>query len=378
MQDPYTSSPRMSPIDRPAKRTASVSERISQRFKELRKNPPQTDDHSSEGKLLSPPSPVFSAGKSEAGEEEVFASINKDKGKGKEVSSPPQIESPAPLSPQALSTPLPILQQPGSLIPRPPAPIVLAGLALSPRMVSQLMTRAASEMPLRNVRFPILGEYPDCFTGEELVTWLKENVEGFGGSLDRAEDAAVDLTEREGALRRIGELGKKYLYELAAFVNVKSIGNRFENSRDAYFQFRPKVKCLANKRGAITEFLQAFEFHFTPDELPEQHNALTPVAENLMKRTSTFVSIVQKAVSAAGSAGSEPFYVRARREAEEADRVYRIAVRKLDRQRLGLEEKIEETLKTLQRYESERLRAVKTGACFVHVAYFTMNIRILV
>ncbi|HEV7737603.1 MAG TPA: hypothetical protein VGO47_09580 [Chlamydiales bacterium] len=91
---------------------------------------------------------------------------------------------------------------------------------------------------------------------------------------------------------------------------------------------------------------------------------MTPVAENLMKRTSNFVSIVQKAVSSANGVSSEPFYLRARREAEEADRLYRVAVRKLDRQRLAFEEKVEETLKVLQRWETERLRAVKTGTSY--------------
>lgn len=52
--------------------------------------------------------------------------------------------------------------------------------------------------------------------------------------------------------------------------------------------------------------------------------------------------------------------MKAKEAAEESDRAYRIAVRKLDRQRLGLEERIEETLKSLQRWETERLRAVKT------------------
>lgn len=80
-----------------------------------------------------------------------------------------------------------------------------------------------------------------------------------------------------------------------------------------------------------------------------------------MKRTNTFVSIVQKAVSATSPAASEPPHVRARLEAENADKLYRVAVRKLDRQRLGLEEKIEETLKALQRWEMDRLRAVNTG-----------------
>lgn len=83
-------------------------------------------------------------------------------------------------------------------------------------------------------------------------------------------------------------------------------------------------------------------------------------AANLLKRSTTFVSLVSKALNTT-STPSEPAYVRARNEAEEADRAYRIAVRKLDRQRLGLEERIEETLKVLQRWESERLAAVKTG-----------------
>lgn len=74
------------------------------------------------------------------------------------------------------------------------------------------------------------------------------------------------------------------------------------------------------------------------------------------------MNLVSKALAA--NVNGEPTYVRARQDAEEADRIYRIAVRKLDRQRLGLEEKIEETLKMLQHWESERLRAVKTGAFY--------------
>lgn len=108
--------------------------------------------------------------------------------------------------------------------PPPPPPILLAGLALPPSAVSDLLKRAASDLPLRPVKFPIIGEYKDCFTGEEFATWLVDNVQGFGGSLDRAEDAAKDLCEREGVLRRVGEFG-----------------NAFENNEEAFYQFRPKV-----------------------------------------------------------------------------------------------------------------------------------------
>lgn len=68
--------------------------------------------------------------------------------------------------------------------------------------------------------------------------------------------------------------------------------------------------------------------------------------------------MVQKVLN---GTNAESTYIKLRREAEAADKEYRVSVRKLDRQRLGLEERIEETLKTLQKWELDRLRAVKTG-----------------
>jgi hypothetical protein len=106
--------------------------------------------------------------------------------------------------------------------------------------------------------------------------------------------------------------------------------------------------------------LQAFELGKDADpkaSSPSKNTrALQP--ETIRKQTATFTNFVSKALSA-GQA--EPAHVRARRESEEADQAYRLSVRKLDRQRLRLEEGIEETLKTLQKWEVERLRAVKTG-----------------
>lgn len=122
--------------------------------------------------------------------------------------------------------------------PLPPEPILLAGLFLPPAAISGLLARAAAELPLRSVRFPLIGEYQDAFTGDEFVTWLKENVPGLGGSLDRAEDAARNLTEKEGLLRRLGEFG-----------------NQFESSDDAFYQFRPKV-CI------LTITVNPFSFKF--------------------------------------------------------------------------------------------------------------------
>jgi hypothetical protein len=85
---------------------------------------------------------------------------------------------------------------------------------------------------------------------------------GLGGSLDKAEEMARDLTEREGLLRRLGELG-----------------NSFEDSEEAFYQFRPK----------------AFQIEKLDPSIP---------ADNLLKRTGTLYSFVSKALNTNNS--SEP------------------------------------------------------------------------
>ena len=199
--------------------------------------------------------------------------------------------------------------------------MLLAGLSLPPAAVSDLLSHASTELKLQTIRFPIVGEY-QVFTGEDFVAWLNVNVQGFGGSFERAEEAARELTERDGLLRRIGDMG-----------------NAFEPVDDAFYQFRPK----------------AFELGKQDD--PHSPTKATPVAGNLIQRSNNFLNVVSKALAA--NAHSEPPLVRTRLDAEAADREYRIAVRKLDRQRLGLEERVEDTLKLLQRWEMERLYAVK-------------------
>lgn len=146
-----------------------------------------------------------------------------DKGKGRAIDdddNAPLLASPPPLSP-----PLPPTKLETNPVPPPPAPpIVVAGISFTPQELSDLLVKAKKELPLRPVRFPLLGEYQDAFTGEEFTTWLRENIDILSGNLDRAEDTAKELTEKHGLLRRLGELG-----------------NEYENSDEAFFQFRAKV-----------------------------------------------------------------------------------------------------------------------------------------
>ncbi|KIJ65674.1 hypothetical protein HYDPIDRAFT_175034 [Hydnomerulius pinastri MD-312] len=315
--DHYTTSPRLAPRDaRTPQRSATVSERIAQRLKDIQRKA-----------AASTASSADSDAASEVTEEQEKELPKVDKGKGKAVepSSPVLASSPPPMSPPLPPAKLDMASPVSSMAPLPPTPILLAGLSLPPSAVSSLLTRAAAEMPLRPVRFPLLGEYQDCFSGAEFVEWLNKNVPGFGGSLDLAEDGARDLTERDGLLRRVGEFG-----------------NQFEHADDAYYQFRPK----------------AFDLEGKAAEVPATPAKRNQIADNLLKRSGNLVNVMTKALNA--NSQNEPAYIRLRQEADEADKLYRVSVRKLDRQRLGLEERTEEMLKTLQRWEMERLGAVKT------------------
>lgn len=196
-----------------------MSERISQRLAELQgkktSTSPTTEKASEEGSPRIP---------------------SKDKGKAvdpAEKAEVPQPHSPLPMSPPPMSPmlPPPRISSPATanVVQPPPLPMLLAGVAMQPQAVSAILLQAQSHLPLRAVRFPIIGEYPDVFTGEEFATWLVENVPAFQGNLDMAEEAAKELCERDNVLRRVGEFG-----------------NRFENSQEAFYQFRSKVCILCS------------------------------------------------------------------------------------------------------------------------------------
>ena len=70
------------------------------------------------------------------------------------------------------------------------------------------------------MRFPLLGEYQQCFSGKEFAS-------EFNGNLDHAEIAERVLTEKYNLLRRLGELGSD-----------------FDNADDTFFQFRARAFLL--------------------------------------------------------------------------------------------------------------------------------------
>lgn len=167
-----------------------------------------------------PPLQVF-----DAGDETPKPELRLDKGKARATeadlnASPPPLSPPLPPKLNVTISESDSEQNGGADGQK----VLLAGLPFTYPQISALLTRAKAEMSLRPVRFPILGEYQDCFTGEEFVGWLLENVSEFQKDLDIVLAAARELTEREDLLRRLGEFG-----------------NHFDNAEDAFYQFRPKV-----------------------------------------------------------------------------------------------------------------------------------------
>src|SRR5882762_4898903 len=224
--DKYTTSPLLQPHDArtPPVRSATVSERITERLRDIQRR--SANALSGTGEPPKPDETVFEV-MSEGEKSPTPTSTPKiDKGKGRAIDKPepPIVASPPPMSPQLPPRQLSVDPDAPPQALQPIPPILLAGLSMQPSAISALLIRAKAELPLRAVRFPLLGEYQDCFHGEEFVAWLNLNVQGFGGNLDKAEEAARDLTERDNLLRRIGEFG-----------------NNFEHSDDAFYQFRPKV-----------------------------------------------------------------------------------------------------------------------------------------
>ena len=91
-------------------------------------------------------------------------------------------------------------------------------------------------LPSRVVKLPFLGEYEGCFTRNELVNFLKVEVEGFGGSEGRANDAGRELVENLGLVRRIVAVGK----------------GTWGGGGEEFYQFTDKVSL---KKGARFSFL---------------------------------------------------------------------------------------------------------------------------
>ncbi|KAK8849456.1 hypothetical protein IAR55_004789 [Kwoniella newhampshirensis] len=218
----------------------------------------------------------------------------------------------------------------------PPAPILLSGLSLPAQGIKDLLQRFdaylltslapysdASHTPstrsnaalVSRQRSTILGTYEKTFSGEEVVEWLKENVEGFGGDWERCVDAASEL-HKMGYFSRIG------------------VGRGFDSGEDTYFVL--KIQGSESLTLGLT-------------------SPLSPSTA-----TNALPSLIKSYLPTSMAHGDEPVHLRLRREATKADEAYKEGVRNAEEKRLEMEERIERGLRLWERWERERLAAVKS------------------
>ena len=218
----------------------------------------------------------------------------------------------------------------------PQTPLLLSGLSLPPQGLQDLLRRFDSYLqttpapgvdidPEQQVsrikaalasrqRSTILGTYEKTFSGEEVVGWLQANVEGFGGDWERCADAAAEL-HKSGYLSRAG------------------VGRGFEPTDETHYVLK----------------LTASE-------------GITASASNMVSPTVTNnLSMLKSYLPVSIGSSDEPAHVRLRRDAIKADEGYKEGVRVAEEKRLEMEERIERGLRLWERWERERLGAVRNG-----------------
>nr|XP_019043257.1 hypothetical protein I302_07831 [Kwoniella bestiolae CBS 10118]OCF22187.1 hypothetical protein I302_07831 [Kwoniella bestiolae CBS 10118] len=206
-------------------------------------------------------------------------------------------------------------------------PILLSGLSLTPQALKALLQRFDAYL-LTTLAPTILGTYEKTFSGEEIVEWLKENMEGFGGDWERCVEASSEL------------------YKLGYFSRI-GVGRGFDSSEDTYFVLKNSQQ--SNLPSGIS--------------INQANEALASIGINTPLSPSTATNALPsllKSYLPASLGSDEPSHVRLRKEANKADETYKEGIRNAEERRLEMEESIERGLRLWERWERERLLAVKT------------------
>ncbi|KAK6908958.1 hypothetical protein I203_102965 [Kwoniella mangroviensis CBS 8507] len=363
--DNYTSSPKVhhrSPSTN-LRRTGTVADRISEKLRaaSVQSSPPGIQSSPSkhrpvlsiDGKELPPPpSPLRPVINSPDGivsptsptREERFVPPTDPDGKPFIHSSsggPPVPSKAGPFSP---STSINAREE----------PILLSGLSLTPQALKDLLQRfdayllttlaPYSDAPFSQSnrsnaalasrqRSTILGTYEKTFSGEEIVEWLKENVEGLGGDWERCVEASSEL------------------YKLGYFSRI-GVGRGFDSSEDTYFVLKSQQQ-------------QSGQSHLPGGiSINQANEALASIGINTPLSPSTATNalpgLLKFYLPASLGNSDEPQHVRLRKEANKADDAYKEGIRTAEETRLEMEESIERGLRLWERWERERLLAVKT------------------
>ncbi|OCF37050.1 GTPase activating protein [Kwoniella heveanensis BCC8398] len=204
-------------------------------------------------------------------------------------------------------------------------PILLSGLSLTSQALRDILQRfdASNAALASRQRSTILGTYEKTFSGEEVVEWLKDHVEGFGGDWERCVDAATEL-HKMGYFSRIG------------------VGRGFDPSEETYYVLK------INPSSTTTQASEALA----------NLGLTSPLSPSTA--TNALPSLIKSYLPSSLANSDEPAHVRLRKDATKANELYKEGVRNAEERRLEMEEMIERGLRLWERWERERLAAVKT------------------
>lgn len=261
--------------------------------------------------------------------------------------------------------------------------ILLSGVALSPRNFKSMLNRfdqylqthaapgseqaQASELSTRQAlasrqRSSILGTYEKTFSGEELVSWLSDNIEGLGGEWDRCVDAGEELT-RMGHVSRIGVVGRGFEPEDDVFfilkvdpgentgVNVAALQKNISSYASSGLNYASSN--IAKGQQYANSNIANLQTNFGGFSLPA-------VASPSSATAASHIPSWAKSYLPAAISSNEPVHVRLRHEANLANEAYHNGVSAAEARRLEMEERVERGLRTWERWERERLGVIRS------------------
>ncbi len=323
--DGYTSSPK--PQYDALRRSGTVADRTNEKLRaaSTAKSLSQPGSRlavSIDGKTLPPP-PSVSSDRGSPTKDDAFIPPTEPNGK-------PMMPSVVPPVPRKDGSSSPVVDANSEKI-------LLSGLSLHPNLLHDLLGQfdnhlrttpaphAANSPDLSSSRSQavsasrqrstILGTYERTFSGEEVVDWLRENIESFGGDWERCVEAASEL-HKMGYLSRVG------------------VGRGFDASYDTYYTLKQNPS-------------------------PSTPSILSPLSPST---SANLQSMFKSYLPGALGLSDEPAHLRLRREAAKADEAYKEGVRSAEDKRLEMEERIERGLRVWERWERERLGVIQAGA----------------
>lgn len=194
--------------------------------------------------------------------------------------------------------------------------IQLGGNSYSESALKMVFADMLNEIPLKSLKVPILGTYKRISTGDQIVLWLRKNMEM--PSIAAAEKFGQDLLA-QGFIRLVGQ-----------------VGNRFGNSSTLNYQWQDSAMALI--AGETEQIAPA-----SPQSVAKEQTA-----------TSTLSDYIKKLRN---QPATDP--VLARAELRSYEQRYKEEVEQLERLRFELEETILELLAFFEKCELGRVAALK-------------------